>query len=732
MPIQRLGIQNPAANADTILATFSASHLVSVIIANKAVTANPVTKVSIWVAPGNAVIQQNYAYIAFNLEVPVGSSFETFRFAVNSGDTLWIRTTASTSSFSCVGIAQEDAALPENVTATFTNKEIRGLYNTIYLDKGITSERRDSAEVGYVRFNTELNSGNGALEQRTEAGWEIVGTGVTSGPTGATGPVGATGATGPSGGPTGATGEVGPTGPTGPDGIGGAIGPTGATGPGGPQGAQATAINVIGSIALIADLPAVGNTALDSYLVEEDGNLYVWNDVSSEWNNFGQLVGPTGAIGSTGPTGADSTVTGPTGPTGPTGSTGPTGAQGDASTVAGPQGATGPEGAAGPTGVAGPTGPEGATGPTGPVATNLTIVASVADFASLPASGAADEGYITLDTSDVYLWSGSAWINLGPLAGPTGPTGAVGPTGAQGDLGPTGPSGGPTGPTGATGPQGADGSGAVAVVETNDSTAFVGLYEESSGNLGGKTNVGITYDASIQRLYVGGVETSQLLAPSTITGTYTITSPTTITLDPVSEVLIDAPMRPVPKKTADLSGLTGSIGALVYVTDATVGQELQYFDGTQWLPVQAIGGVPTLSGLSDTTAAGITADMIAYQAIARLSVINNEATSYRFTSHYGAADNPNIYAISGTTIAFKLQATGHPFKLQTSLGVDLETGLVHVSTAGIVSEGPTAQGKDSGTLYWQIPYDVTGDYQYICGLHAGMVGVITIKDIAAL
>jgi hypothetical protein len=581
MPIQRLGISNPSANADTSLAAFSSAHLVSVIVSNKSAVAVPACKVSIWVAPANAVIQQNFAYICYNLEIGVGQSFETFRFAVNSGDTLYVRSSTSSASFSCVGIAQEDSALPENVSQTLTNKEIRGLYNTIYVDKGITAERRESAEVGYVRFNTELNSGAGALEQKTSQGWEIVGTGVTSGPTGPTGPVGATGATGPSGGPTGPTGAIGATGPTGPNGIGGSDGPTGPTGPAGPAGPQATTVTLLGTIADIASLPPTGNTLGDSYVVvAQDNNVYYWD--GANWDNIGPIVGPTGPQGipgPTGPTGPASNVVGPQGAQGPTGATGP---QGDPSNVPGP---TGPAGVAGPTGPQGSTGaqgPTGGTGPTGAAGTNIIIVGNAPDFASLPISATVNDAYVTLDTGNTYLWNGTAWVNLGQISGPQGPTGATGAQGPQGDIGPTGPSGGPTGATGATGPQGPAGSGSVDVVPTSDSTTYVGLYESATGALGGKTNAGITYDALIQRLYVGGIETSQLLPPSTSTGTFTVSSPTTITLDPTTEVLVTTPMVLVTKTVAELGALVATSGAIAYCSDEAGGAVPVFYDGTDW------------------------------------------------------------------------------------------------------------------------------------------------------
>lgn len=253
------------------------------------------------------------------------------------------------------------------------------------------------------------------------------------------GPTGPTGPTGPIG-PTGADGEMGPEGPQGEAGNDGAVGPTGPTGP------QGTDIHFAGSVADVASLPSSGNEVNDAYIVDADGNLYVWN--GSSWVDAGQIVGPQGETGPTGPTGPEGPLGGvffvsatqPTttvdgsvwfqegtglsyvyvaddsswellnmfGPTGPQGQVGPTG----------PQGTTGDIGPTGPVGNVGPTGPIGATGPQG-------------ETGLQGAQG--DEGQ----------------------TGPTGPQGEVGPTGPQGVQGPTGPLG-PTGPIGVTGPTGAD------------------------------------------------------------------------------------------------------------------------------------------------------------------------------------------------------------------------------------------------------------------------------------
>lgn len=141
-------------------------------------------------------------------------------------------------------------------------------------------------------------------------------------------------------------------------------------------------------------------------------------------------------------------------------------------------------------------------------------------------------------------------------------------------------------------------------------------------------------------------------------------------------------------------------------------------------------GVTAFSSLSDISSAGLTADEIYLPAITTLVVSNSGASAYLFDQYPGS--NPTIIAISGTTIAFKLNATGHPFLIQNSEGDNYNTGLIHVSTAGVVSSGSSAQAKDSGTLYWKLPSNISGSYRYQCSVHAPMVGNITVKAIASI
>jgi hypothetical protein len=206
----------------------------------------------------------------------------------------------------------------------------------------------------------------------------------------------------------------------------------------------------------VEDLPDTGNDVNDAYIVDADGNLYVWS--GTDWTDVGQIVGPQGEVGPTGPTGAtgEQGIQGVTGPTGATGATGSVNSLeiGDVTTAAPggvasayisgdapnqildliiPQGPTGPQGIQGIQGETGDTGPTGPTGPQG-------------------------------ETGETGL--------QGDI-GPTGPTGATGETGETGPIGPTGPTGatgetGDIGPTGPTGPTGAEGRYVVSATAPSD------------------------------------------------------------------------------------------------------------------------------------------------------------------------------------------------------------------------------------------------------------------------
>jgi hypothetical protein len=144
------------------------------------------------------------------------------------------------------------------------------------------------------------------------------------------------------------------------------------------------------------------------------------------------------------------------------------------------------------------------------------------------------------------------------------------------------------------------------------------------------------------------------------------------------------------------------------------------------------GGSTALSSVTEVYTAGLTVDQFYLPAITRLNVTANGSTAYRF-DQYGTTDDPTIYAINATTIAFNLSGAGsHPFLIQDGTGANYNTGLVHVASDGTVSTGASAQGKSSGTLYWKIPDSISGGYRYQCASHGPMVGSISIKNFASI
>lgn len=150
--------------------------------------------------------------------------------------------------------------------------------------------------------------------------------------------------------------------------------------------------------------------------------------------------------------------------------------------------------------------------------------------------------------------------------------------------------------------------------------------------------------------------------------------------------------------------------------------------------VTSRGYITGINSSAVTTALGFTpvAATSIIPAITRLDVTPNGSLAYLFNNQY-SGNNPTIYAISGTTIAFNLTNVGasHPFLIRQS-GSNYDTGLIHVADNGTVSTGTNAQGKTSGTLYWQIPQAASGTFGYQCLNHGAMVGVITVKQISSL
>jgi hypothetical protein len=335
-------------------------------------------------------------------------------------------------------------------------------------------------------------------------------------------------------------------------------------------------------------------------------------------------------------------------------------------------------------------------------------------------------------------------------AGPQGPQGIPGATGPQGPTGPQGATGatGPQGAVGAEGPAGASGSG------TGDVNSVGGGYVDNR-----VVRYNGTSGTSIQNSLVSISDVGAIVAPEagSIIPFYFANQaafPSAVTYHgAIAHSHADGKMYFAHggvwielANASDVSAAANSFTTLAVSGQSSVvadsatdtltlaagtGISITTNAGTDTVTITSTvsAGATAYTGLSD--AAGNTTDKFYLPALTMLNVTNNGLSSYRF-HQYGTADNPTIYALNGATIAFNLNVAGHPFLIQTSGGANYNEGLIHVTTAGVVTTGSSAQGKTSGTLYWQIPTAISGNYRYICSIHGAMVGVITIKDFSVI
>jgi hypothetical protein len=100
MPVKRLAIANPSANTQSTLYTSDGTYIAAVVAANKG--SNPIL-VDIAVVPAGESLT-TAAYIVKNISISGGQSFETFKFGLNSGDSISVIANSAAASFLATGM----------------------------------------------------------------------------------------------------------------------------------------------------------------------------------------------------------------------------------------------------------------------------------------------------------------------------------------------------------------------------------------------------------------------------------------------------------------------------------------------------------------------------------------------------------------------------------------------------------------------------------------------------
>ena len=313
-----------------------------------------------------------------------------------------------------------------------------------------------------------------------------------------------------------------------------------------------------------------------------------------------------------------------------------------------------------------------------------------------------------------YRWNGSSWRLVRTIAaGATGPQGPTGPTGSQGIQGPTGPQGalGPTGP-GITGPTG-----------PNSTVPGPQGVTGPTGPLGPQGDQGVTGPTGQQgiqgptgvRGFQGPTGPQGATGPTGAqgitgpTGQQGITGPTGQQGQGLnilgSFASLAALQAAVPVGSAGSGYL---INGVLYVWDPST---------SQWLNVGNIQGptgptstVPGPTGPTGPTGAsgGIT-----------YTVVNVGSTEYSIN---GVLD-PTLYVIRGNRYVFNISASGHPFRIQTSINTN---GYI---AGNQYTNGVTNPGTAVGAIIWEVPFDAPSTLYYVCQDHSSMGGLIVVSDI---
>jgi len=137
MGIRRLGISNPSSETPVSIFTATEPYLASIIATN---TASATTaEIRVWVQPFGSIQSNEYAYIVYDLPVDALNSYETFRFAINTGDEIYVESSTANVSFQAYGLVQYDVKLGAGVSSYSPSAPSNPIAGMIWVDSNNNS-----------------------------------------------------------------------------------------------------------------------------------------------------------------------------------------------------------------------------------------------------------------------------------------------------------------------------------------------------------------------------------------------------------------------------------------------------------------------------------------------------------------------------------------------------------------------------------------------------------------
>jgi hypothetical protein len=273
------------------------------------------------------------------------------------------------------------------------------------------------------------------------------------------------------------------------------------------------------------------------------------------------------------------------------------------------------------------------------------------------------------------------------VTGPTGSQGAIGATGPTGPTGATGDDSLVTGPTGSTGPTGPTGS--------------TGADSSVTGPTGSTGPTGPTGSTGADSLVTGPTgPTGSTGADSLVTGPTGATGADSLVTGPTGSTGADSSVTG-PTGPTGATGVTGDTGADSSVTG----------------PTGSTGPTgPTGSTGADSLVTGPTGPTGASGGIT-YAISNSGSSAYVING----SSNPTLSVIRGHRYVLNVNASGHPFWIQTVSGA--------YSSGNVYSGGVTNGGAAVGTIIWEVPFNAPNILYYVCQYHSSMAGSITVSDL---